>query len=703
MGRKILYNIVLALTLTCCLWSCKDETSHLGDGMDSGVLTLNMVTRATDTEQGEDAYNENKIERADVFFFKNENADCIYAVTGITPSPGNKLLVKLSDEIVENNKYYIYVVANKNLGYTQENVKNVKISDIKAKVITTDWKNGLEEGQSVIENSLVMDGEASVTVSKKQSSTINLTRAMAKIALFPTAEDKIEVGEGAEKLTYTPVYKGMNVTFVNGVKSTNLNNDYKVNSESDYIVRMKRSFSDSDNDGKFTQVPFYSYPNPETTANRKDSYLILCLPWSLEGQGTQQALNYYYRIPIVGNNAPAVLLRNKYYKVNVHVGVLGSLDPKDAVELNVTFTILDWNTMEIDTEMQNYQYLVLDEYYSVMNNVNELKMPFISSSDIDWTKTKITKVTYPNYNDQSSPNTGYSSTVTLTGDKISQSGFKLTSENNTLIFSHEVTSQDYVPYTITVDVYNSQGIKADTWTIVQYPAIYIVGDYNPNGSKNRFVYNVGGLVDNVGDDDNNTLGGINNPNSSSSTNNNQNQYTIYITSFDIGDDYVIGDPRSEIVDNSLMSYLQKKYDNNNRKLSYYYSSRKDNVEKMVAPVFKIASSWGVVDSGSLTYETAKRRCASYQENGYPAGRWRVPTEAEIKYIVGLSDREVIPVLFGGDYFASSGRYYDNETNNKGFHSDNRGHSVRCVYDVWYWGNDKLTNPNVFTWGDEERK
>ena len=702
MGRKILYNIVLALTLTCCLWSCKDETSHLGDGMDSGVLTLNMVTRATDTEQGEDAYNENKIERADVFFFNNENADCIYAVTGITPSPGNKLLVKLSNEIVENNKYYIYVVANKNLGYTQENIKNVKISDIKAKVITTDWKNGLEEGQSVTENSLVMDGEASVTVSKKQSSTINLTRAMAKIALFPTAEDKIEVGEGAKKLTYTPVYKGMNVTFVNGVKSTNLNNDYKVNSESDYIVRMKRSFSDSDNDGKFTQVPFYSYPNPEATVNRKDSYLILCLPWSLEGQGTQQALNYYYRIPIVGNDAPAVLLRNKYYKINVHVGVLGSLDPKDAVELQGDFVILDWNTMNIDADMQNYQYLVLDEYYSVMNNVNELKMPFISSSDIDWTKTKITKVTYPNYNDQSSPNTGYSSTVTLQGNQISSNGFKLESENNNLIFSHEVTNQDYVPYTITIDVYNTEGIKADTWTIVQYPAIYIVGDYNSKGASNRFVYKVAsGGVD---DDDSHNLGGVYDP-TENATNKNLNQYTIYITSFDIGDDYVIGDPRNEDVDENVMSGLQEKTDNNRRNLTYYYSSRKDNVEKMVAPAFKIASSWGVVDGNGITYQSAQRRCASYQENGYPAGRWRVPTEAEIKYIVGLSIRKVIPALFNGDYYASSGRFYDNgyQGSEQGFFTDENKHSVRCVYDVWYWGNDKLLDTTKFTWGDEKRK
>lgn len=690
MGRKILYNLVLALTLTCCLWSCKDETSHLGDGMDSGVLTLNMVTRATDTEQGEDAYNENKIERADVFFFTNENADCIYAVTGITPSPGNKLLVKLSNEIVENNEYYIYVVANKNLGYTQENIENVKISDIKGKVITTDWKNGLEEGQSVIENSLVMDGEASVTVSKKQSSTINLTRAMAKIALFPTAEDKIEVGEGAEKLTYTPVYKGMNVTFVNGVKSTNLNNDYIVNSESDYIVRMKRSFSDSDNDGKFTQVPFYSYPNPEATVNRKDSYLILCLPWSLEGQGTQQALNYYYRIPIVGNDAPAVLLRNKYYKINVHVGVLGSLDPKDAVELQGDFVILDWNTMNIDADMQNYQYLVLDEYYSVMNNEDELSMPYISSSEIDWNKTKITKVTYYDYS-KDEPRL-----VELSGNSIK--GYSLIQgQNHTLEFSHSLSSNDFVPYNIEIEVWNKQNIKTNVWKIIQYPAIYIENKYNDNGRKNRFIYGVKDDTNSRGvtDDTDASIGSV--LDLSNSSDKNPNQYIIHITSFDIGDNYVIGDPRTEEVDEMLNNGKKRFKD-----LNYYYPAKKDDVARMVAPTFMIASSWAG-SNGVRDYENAKARCAAYQENGYPAGRWRMPTEAEIDYVMYLSEQGEIPELLmdNSNYWASSGRII----NQNKWHdpSDVSGSRfIRCVYDIWYWGDKQIDNTDTFTWGDEER-
>ena len=82
------------------------------------------------------------------------------------------------------------------------------------------------------------------------------------------------------------------------------------------------------------------------------------------------------------------------------------------------------------------------------------------------------------------------------------------------------------------------------------------------------------------------------------------------------------------------------------------------------------------------------------------------TEGEIEYIISLSNADKIPDLFNGDYFASTGRYYDNgyqSSNRPGFYSDNGSHSVRCVYDVWYWGDEKIENPNRFTWGDEPRQ
>lgn len=658
-----------------CLCACQEDFDNGPLAGDENTWVLNLEATAVQPSRspGVDEYNENKVTSADVFFFNDADGQCIYAQTGLEPVE-NELRVKLADTAVSfGNSYYIYVIANGRAYYANVNdasAVGMTIAELQDKRIQTTWKDGYKSNGE-IEESLLMDGEASVTVSRETPGEISLKRAMAKVALFPSVTTEPIVENGVE---YTPIVNAMSVTMVYGVQATNLAGDYEVVAE-DYVTRMHRAYTQ---DGT-KHVPFYSYPNPLNTTDRKDSYLILCVPWNMKTATGDEPVNYYYRVPITGSeDTPALLERNKYYKVNVNVSVLGSMNPREAVTLDADFIIYDWFDMDISADMNNYKYLVLEEYTSVMNNTNELRMPYVSSSALTMGKTQITKVTYPNYN--SNTQGSHTSTVTLdTPEGIQSEGFSLTWNDDELIFTHPVTTEDYVPDTITVEVWNEEGLDA-TWKIIQYPAIYIVGDYNPNGASNRFVYGRNWITstrDPIEDDRGNSLGGVNNTNNA--TNKNLNQYTIYITSFDIaGSNYAIGDPRSSTVDN--LDYLTKTI--NGETLSNYYPTRKDGVQNVIAPAFKIASSWGVVDANSLTYETAKRRCASYQENGYPAGRWRVPTEAEIKYIVSLSDRGVIPVLFGGDYYASSGRYYDNERYPADFHDDNGGGTLSAAFTMY---------------------
>lgn len=690
-----------------CLCACQEDFDNGPLAGDENTWVLNLEATAVQPSRspGVDEYNENKVTSADVFFFNDADGQCIYAQTGLEPVE-NELRVKLADTAVSfGNSYYIYVIANGRAYYADvddASAVGMTIAELQDKRIQTTWKDGYKSNGE-IEESLLMDGEASVTVSRETPGEISLKRAMAKVALFPSVTTEPIVENGVE---YTPIVNAMSVTMVYGVQATNLAGDYEVVAE-DYVTRMHRAYTQ---DGT-KHVPFYSYPNPLTTTDRKDSYLILCVPWNMKTDAGTEPVNYYYRVPITGSeDTPALLDRNKYYKVNVNVSVLGSMNPREAVTLDADFIIYDWFDMDISADMNNYKYLVLEEYTSVMNNTNELRMPYVSSSALTMSKTQITKVTYPNYN--SNTQGSHTSTVTLdTPEKIQSEGFSLTWNDDELIFTHPVTTEDYVPDTITVKVWNDEGLDA-TWKIIQYPAIYIVGDYNKNGANNRFVY--GESSGSVYDDDDNSLGGVNNPSTSSSSNSNLNQYTIYITSFDIeGSEYAIGDPRSSSVNN--LSLLSKKEDSKGKKLTHYYPTRQTEVDNVIAPAFKIASSWGV--TYDISYTEAQRRCASYQENGYPAGRWRVPTEAEIEYIVSLSNRGVIPALFNGQYFASSGRYYDNgyrtdrwgnsyiDPSAIGFHdSDGDDYAVRCVYDVWYWGNEKMSekggSDTQFVWGDE---
>ena len=112
----------------------------------------------------------------------------------------------------------------------------------------------------------------------------------------------------------------------------------------------------------------------------------------------------------------------------------------------------------------------------------------------------------------------------------------------------------------------------------------------------------------------------------------------------------------------------------------------------------------------------KKRCATYQEDGYPAGRWRMPTRAELEYIVSLSVKGIIPKLFNdetddsaGDYWCAHGVASPKSSGTVSIeedYDDNEEHAVRCVYDDWYWGSDRVlttdTQKQVFTWGDMPR-
>ncbi len=121
---------------------------------------------------------------------------------------------------------------------------------------------------------------------------------------------------------------------------------------------------------------------------------------------------------------------------------------------------------------------------------------------------------------------------------------------------------------------------------------------------------------------------------------------------------------------------------------------------MIAPAFRIASSYGV--TYAISFNDAVKRCATYQEDGYPAGRWRVPTQAEIWYMVKLASDEKIPELLSTSsyYWGGDERAYRPSVNYDSPITTTSSSYVRCVYDEWYW-NDKC-DKSTFTWGDRQR-
>lgn len=160
------------------------------------------------------------------------------------------------------------------------------------------------------------------------------------------------------------------------------------------------------------------------------------------------------------------------------------------------------------------------------------------------------------------------------------------------------------------------------------------------------------------------------------------------------------------VNNNRYTYNRVRYTMSStvytRNLTYYHpTENSERTERMLSPEFLVASSYGVCGT-AFSLNEARRRCAAYQEDGYPAGRWRVPTYAEVEYIISLSAWGKIPVLFNNSspYWSAHGLIQ----NSNGTIASATGTSgfVRCVYDTWYWGEEKVTSAqNTFTWGDTQ--
>lgn len=295
---------------------------------------------------------------------------------------------------------------------------------------------------------------------------------------------------------------------------------------------------------------------------------------------------------------------------------------------------------------------------------------------------------------------------------------------------------------------------SQTIRIVQYPAIYIdatqnrySGSQNLNGQNGNTYINGNCLNSYNGYGSWSADNWCNSPGLPSTgggtTNANPNQYVISIGNLDSNTNYIIGDPRShEPVQSPIFgmntyngnSTIQTNpnnawanvldLDGTRRGLTYYYpTSSNVQYSEYIAPKIRIASSYG--RSQAFSYSDAQKRCAGYQEMSRPAGRWRIPTVAEIEYIIGLSVKGYIPELFtrttstGWDtttsnyYWTAQGRITPN-TDVPGVltrpqNTTGDAH-VRCVYDEWYWGNDTIPGTGTgaanrktypFTWGDRE--
>ena len=139
-----------------------------------------------------------------------------------------------------------------------------------------------------------------------------------------------------------------------------------------------------------------------------------------------------------------------------------------------------------------------------------------------------------------------------------------------------------------------------------------------------------------------------------------------------------------------------------RPLMYYrLTENSSRTRNMIAPSYRMSTKLGGTEFGTLDEAHAKYRCAGYQEDGFPGGRWRIPTMSEIKFIAQLSAKGVFEPMFKGDYWSANGVVNVNVTSGTVTSSTSSTALLRCVYDSWYWGDEQWNPRTEFVWGDRE--
>ncbi len=486
-------------------------------------------------------------------------------------------------------------------------------------------------------------------------------------------------------------------------------------------------------------LPFFTYPISWTQSDANAPYFKIILPWQGYNKNTekydvdpntgeQKAQEFYYKITIPDLNE---FRSNTSYRIMLDIAVLGNQADDLPVELSGDYYVVGWDDpMDMGGNLDAGSYLsVRDTLY--MYGTDELDIATITSHSLESVSFSSKWYDYYNLGEKEGlPENSPAATYTINGSTV-----KFRHALRSKLADITTTGVDVSAITFDMTITNAAGASRDV-TIIQYPPIYI--DTKPGG--NVFV---NGYFAHVLDADGNGVGQWATANGSgyysssrlSSGNNGgyvlsngmaadsqypftrgygpvseQNPYAqkdlvrLNISSIPsdltfkdhTGEDvhYIIGDPREGSGWNDRM-FDYKTGTNTTGDWSDKADIKKGTTQtNIIAPSLIFSSGWSTMYAynTSPSWQIAANRCATYQEGGYPAGRWRLATEAEINFVRLLQDNNLIQDIFADNNYYSSSGYTFNGSSYNGPYIDSQqtGGYIRCVYDIWYWGEKPET-------------
>ena len=636
--------------------------------------------------------------------------------------------------------YYVYVLAN--YDGIDHNASDLTLATLLAKTMETNWDEKAK-GYTAI-NDFVMDsysGNDEATYPQlvplsaakdedgdgKANLAVDLQRVAAKISFTLNISKEIADADGTKWL---PLTNSANFTtyLVNALTYATVQGN-ALDAESELATAHKLSYATSHVKTEKTATettytwevdPFYTYPVKFDPASNNAPYFKLALPWeNVDANGNltnKGATVFYYKAYLRDEEGKALTSydRNKHYIVTLNVDVLGGT-PEDYTILDTFYYVADWQS-PADGTYDGYfapRYLDIARPAYYLYGDNSTTIAVTSSHAITVRVLSASQRTI----------SGGNKTVTIPTDAVTANGrvsFTLNYNLNTAITSRNM---DITPISWNVRVSHADDASVYKDVIIyQYPSIYgeqrRTGPDNPTNATDALYTFLNGTRYNYNTDrtivvQSNTQGvNLGSITGGDPTSRDKLIFTVSTlasllqeTAFTKNgtavkfSDVVIGDPRSKIsfpITRQNVSWNRTDLGEAPNYIDNYLVAdpAKNTVvaPRFMFPAGRLGSNRAnnVFGNGG-SWRAAAERCAAYQEGGYPAGRWRLPTEAEVAFCRQLQQYGYISGLFYDDnaYWTASGTYFQNGVaSNPG---NNTVASVRCVYDLWYWGEEPYNN------------
>lgn len=808
--------------------ACNDDTfEDLENGGGKGYLNINLSlggdTRATE-DDGEDNYHENDINSVDIYLYDTGAGEDarpkLFRHFGSTVKTVGIPLNEVAEAFAPATSCKVVAVANCAATHTKD---TPTLAELKVIELTADFRKNEKQAGFVMTN-FAQDEATATWTEEEGAGTVVLKRVAAKIRMALDVVPSITEGGKEWKPDLTDmrlfISNGVNKGRLDGAQIELQQSDYYsvVTSgqpgSADYEVARKLTHPGGQASGApegekfeyYNTLPYYTYPNDWEASmfDNTQTMLTVVVPWKHIEGGTETYLPTYYTIPVTQENVKKIE-SNKYYYIRMHVGIMGSITPEKPVEVKIECEIADWGKADDTTiDLRPVRYLNFNQKEFVMNNVEEIEIPFESTHNCIVESFSGEFYTFfGNYGDKITRNfdTTFKGTFfdysidntrnvlkfnhkffdywrptytnnKLTGLQHSDTESRTGSNSNPVIYARLFT-----PFKVQMTVRHNVGDGYDnsykeTVFLTIYPGVYVDVDNISDYGRNR---NDGWIMINGYGTNNNGTGGLQDFGSGINSGDAGALTILSATTLNSEESlkWVLSDPRTNFINNELSTASTGTDSSDNmttwtsgngpfdgsqtgnnrggeckliwehfptaspvawngttwdptadtqaRKLKYYYpASELSGKGNILAPKIIVCSYHSY--SGSMSRETARRRCAAFQQYGYPAGRWRLPTGAEIAIFKTLQKYQRVNDIFYRDISNNTSGVGTNWSNmgatGNGETFGTSGNSyVRCVYDLWYWEKvdaNKVSTARIpagtgnenwkkFYWGDRPKE